>query len=78
LGDGKTALTRLGPNKMPLMQSALTQPHAIAIPQQDFDTITDCVAKHKGRSGRGLLSQGLLHQCRQTIDSPAKINWGYA
>jgi hypothetical protein len=48
LRDGKTALIRLGPNEMPLMQAALTQPYAITIPQQDFDTITGSVAKDKG------------------------------
>jgi hypothetical protein len=48
LRDGKTALTRLRPNKMSLMQAALTQPHAIAIPQQDFDVITRGVAKYEG------------------------------
>jgi hypothetical protein len=56
---------------MPLMQAALTQPHAVAIPQQHLDTITGSVAKYKGRPGTGLLPQGMLNQCRQTIDPPA-------
>jgi len=55
LCDGKTALTRFRPNKMPQMQAALTQPYAITTPQQDFDTINWRVAKCKGRSSAGLL-----------------------
>jgi hypothetical protein len=53
------------------MQTALTQPHAVAIPQQNFDAITGSVAKYKGRPGAGLMLQGMLNQCRQTIDPPA-------
>ncbi len=48
---------------MPLMQAALTQPHAVAIPQPNFDAITGRIAKYKGRPGAGLLPQGVLNQC---------------
>jgi hypothetical protein len=63
---------------MPLMQAALTQPHAVAIPEQNFDTITWRVAKDKGRSFTGLLTEGLRYLCRQAINAAAKVNRRYA
>jgi hypothetical protein len=71
LSDGKTALPRLRPNKMPLMQAALTQPYAVTIPQQNFDTISGSVAKDKGRSFTWLLTEGLRYLRRQAIDATA-------
>jgi hypothetical protein len=60
------------------MQAALTQPYTIAIPQQHFDTITWRVAKYKGRPGAGLLPQGMLNQCRQTINAATEVDRCYA
>ena len=71
---GQTLLTRLRPNKMSLMQTALTQPHTVAIPQQNFDTITGRVAKDKGRSFTGLLPEGLRYLRREAIYSSAEVN----
>ncbi len=53
LCDGKTALTRFRPNKMHQMQAAMTQPHAITTPQQDFDRLTDALRNAKADPVQG-------------------------
>jgi hypothetical protein len=56
-----------GPDEMPTMQTAMTQPDAGAIPSQELDPGSPMIVKGVGAAVARRATQGVLDALRQTI-----------